>query len=266
VVVAIIALLLTILAPCLDRAKDLARLVICLSQTRSISQAAGVHAASHDRRLPMAGMQWGISPYAPAGFDDASESYYTYYTDNGNRWPAPMAAQLGEYMGMSFRTDSREHMIEDVNRPEVETAFGCPALSHPQEGIIQLGPHGGWPHRITEPSAYGFNEGILGHRPHEAPKGRLARIDNSSQTLLSMEVKPWPGKSSLVFFDLGDSTTFFDYWVAVVGTGWGTGVDFYRHSHRMSAVFVDGHTEAIPTGESEDEPAIEAWERIYVLD
>jgi len=43
-------------------------------------------------------------------------------------------------------------------------------------------------------------------------------------------------------------------------------VDFYRHNHRMGAVFADGHSESIETGESEQAPAIEVWERIYVLD
>jgi hypothetical protein len=79
VVIAIIALLLTILAPSLDRAKDLARPAVCLSQTRSISQAGGVHAASHDRRLPLAGLIWGHEA-TPEGLGDRGENCYTYYS------------------------------------------------------------------------------------------------------------------------------------------------------------------------------------------
>ncbi len=264
VVIAIIALLVSILLPSLKRAKELAMAASCLVQTNNLGKAVLMHDNERER-LPMAGMQWGIGGYNPAGFDDGSERHYTYYTDNGNRWPAPMAAQLGQYMGLSFRTDSREHMIEDVNRPQVERAFGCPALAEPQRGIIQLGPHGGWPHRIVEPSAYGFNEGILGHRSHEAPEGHMDEIDGPGKTLLALEAKPWSEEGGLVFYDRGYGTTLWYWWEQASANHWGTGLDFERHDNRMHAVMADGHSEAIEMGESEDEPAIEVWERIWVL-
>ncbi|MBS3821659.1 MAG: hypothetical protein KGY81_07855, partial [Phycisphaerae bacterium] len=266
----------------LRRAKELALRVSCLSQTHNTGRAAMQHAGERER-LPLAGLQWGISSFTPAGLGDPSEHHYLYYTDSTNsdgtadvprRRVAPMVAQLGQYMGLSFRTDSRESMEEDLGRDEVTRTFGCPAVSasERQEGKIVLGKYNGWRNPILEPSAYGFNEGILGHRgasehavSDEAPAGQLDWINHTNETLLSLESKPWEGEDSLVFFDLGPRTSYWDYWQFARDTGYGTTVEFDRHAHHMNAVFADGHSESLETGESVDEPAIDVWEKIYVL-
>jgi len=280
VVIAIIALLVSILMPSLKRARELALSVSCLSQTRNLGSAAMLHVTERDGRLPLAGLQWGIPSFTPAGLDDASENYYLYYTDSGTRRVAPMTAQLGQYMGMSFRTDSRANMEDDVNRSDVARAFGCPALSEPQEGKIVLGKQNGWRDPIVELSSYAFSEGILGYRgaishdvADEPPAGRLNRIKNASETLFAQECEPWPNvdSASLLFFDIfppgSEHATFWDFWdyVHTHGTMWGASVPFYRHNHKMSAVFVDGHSESVETGESEEMPAIDAWEKNYVI-
>ncbi|MBS3735148.1 MAG: type II secretion system protein [Phycisphaerae bacterium] len=275
VVISILAVLVSILMPSLDRALELARLTKCMANTNNIGKATQT-CATVNKRLPLAGLQWGVPSFTPAGLDDSSETKYTYYTDSGTRRVAPMVMQLGVHMGVDFRDDSRAHVEEDIFRDEVTRIFQCPSLTDVQEGIVVLGRYNGWRNPITEPSSYGFSEGILGHRgavSHAVsgryPAGRPDKVSRPSETLLCLEAKPWEGGDSLVFFDVLPSgeehATFAHYWEVASTHGWGTGVDFDRHDHRMSVVFADGHCESEPTGESAEEPDLESWDHLYVV-
>ncbi len=275
VVIAIIALLVSILLPSLKRAKELAMLASCMVQSSNLGKAAEMHVGEHEGRLPLAGKQWGIDSFTPGGLGDPKQEKYTYYSDGGTLHPAPMAMQLGPYMGLSFRDGSREQVEEDLDRPQVERAFGCPAMDEAQWVEIVLGWSGGSYDRILEPSAYGYNEAILGHRGatehgvvSDDPAGRQAEIDNAQKTLLCLESRPASENGKLVFWDVETGTgrsTFWDYWNWANGTGyWGSRVDFERHDERMNAVFADGHSESLETGESVDEPAIDEWQSVWV--
>jgi prepilin-type processing-associated H-X9-DG protein len=59
VVIAVIALLLTLLMPSLNQARALARAAVCLSHKRSISAAVALYASEHDGTVPSApSWQW----------------------------------------------------------------------------------------------------------------------------------------------------------------------------------------------------------------
>jgi prepilin-type N-terminal cleavage/methylation domain-containing protein/prepilin-type processing-associated H-X9-DG protein len=278
VVVAIIALLLAILLPALGKARVVAKRVVCGSNQRQVGIAAATHASERKDRFPLAGLQWGVPSYTPEGLYDKGEEIWTYYTDSGVRRVQPMVAQLGQFMDLKFRDDSRAHMEEDINGRAVEKYFHDPAEQEIQGGNIRLGRYDGWRDTIRpEPSSYAFSEGILGYRGATShavvtpdPAALRANIKKHSDTLFAIDAKASTSSDSLVFFDVDndgdDHGTFHEYYVVNEEQGnlWGSMVDFMRHDGFMNAVFVDGHVETIPTGGDPDEVPVDRWERFYV--
>jgi len=232
------------------------------------------HASDHQGRLPLAGLAWGMPAFTPEGLGDPHETYWTYYTDNGVRRVAPMVAQLGQYMGLEFRTDSREHMEEDINRPATEKLFHDPALEEVMRGAVVLGRAHGWRDTIRpEPTSYAFSEGILGYRgatSHDTvsdyPAGRLSHITKAASTLFMIDGVP--SSSSQVFFDIeidgDDHSTFYEYWFVNDQHHWGATIDFGRHAELMNAVFADGHAQSVHVGKSTD-VRIDNLKEVYVL-
>src|SRR5689334_4870266 len=104
VVVGIIAVLLAILLPALAGAREAANRAKCLSNLRSMTQAAYMHAAEHKGYMPVAGPMgptyMGIRA-TPEGLADTARVKYLYTTDNDGRWrPLPLPAALGHYMDL----------------------------------------------------------------------------------------------------------------------------------------------------------------------
>jgi prepilin-type N-terminal cleavage/methylation domain-containing protein/prepilin-type processing-associated H-X9-DG protein len=108
VVIAIISLLVSILLPSLQKAKELARQVLCLSRLRSISSAYCLYQGEFDGRGPVGftygssssrGQEWSHWPIGPSGEpENPYTMWYGWYCkrttdENGN----PCWA-LGEYL------------------------------------------------------------------------------------------------------------------------------------------------------------------------
>jgi len=101
VVIAIISLLVSILLPSLNRAKDLANRVVCMSQLRAQGTAIHIYASDWDRTLPFApyvseAMRWGkkqTNPYVGTGilfekkYIEQPEVFYCPVAEN-NPWAA----------------------------------------------------------------------------------------------------------------------------------------------------------------------------------
>jgi len=125
VVVAIIAVLLSIMAPCLTRAKEIARLGVCMSQQNQIGIGLTLYADSFKQVMPP-----GNSTCWPFYGVDSTHS-----TSGGS-------------MGLAFLITG-----EFVSEPR---AFYCPSWKHPyhQYDVIDIagddpvggpGGYGGWP-------------------------------------------------------------------------------------------------------------------------
>src|SRR5260221_8174569 len=82
VVIGIIALLIAILLPALNRARESANMIKCMATLRNMGQAAHLHAAEHGGYMPIAGAQYTYP--LPAGINDTLKKKYTYFLDDMN--------------------------------------------------------------------------------------------------------------------------------------------------------------------------------------
>lgn len=281
VVIAIIAILAALLLPAVRSTMDFAQNAECMSKQKQISLAANNHMSDRDGRYPLAGLGWGVSAWTPEGLNDPNERYWLYYTDSGTRRPAPMLAQLGQYMDMEFRTDSRSNMEEDIAREKVEQHFRCPSMGvRPEPGKIMHGAFGGWRDGILESSNFGFSEGILGFRgatshstAQEYPAARASKVKRPSQTLFAIDSEDPAdvASDSMVFFDVNinhdDHATMYEYYYVnnLQNNNWGTFFALERHPGGANAVFADGHVETIPMTDEQGNLYVEKWEEIYVV-
>jgi prepilin-type N-terminal cleavage/methylation domain-containing protein len=79
VVVAIIAVLISILLPSLARARDFARLSVCMNNQRELARGFFLYSKDHDDLLP--GVEWWIAARSPGA--SRSGDYYDKAPDSG---------------------------------------------------------------------------------------------------------------------------------------------------------------------------------------
>ena len=110
VVIGIIALLISILLPALNRARESAKSIKCQANLRTIGQMLVMHANEHRQYMPLAGMQFAGNSFAsdtPANLADPAMQKYDYFTDSvtyGLR-PLTMSGALAPYLAQqSART------------------------------------------------------------------------------------------------------------------------------------------------------------------
>jgi prepilin-type processing-associated H-X9-DG protein/prepilin-type N-terminal cleavage/methylation domain-containing protein len=261
VVIGIIALLISILLPALNKAKEAARMVNCLANLRSMAQAAILHANDHKGYMPVAGATFVPSAPSctPIGLHDANSQRYSYYTDGGQQRPMGLAGSFAKYVGQRVRTDSKANLEADLNTGQVAKMFICP--SDKDNGWLGFtiaeytgGVGGLWSGPVSRQS-YAFNEGVLGiAEPGDASgvsqagcrlRGNLARVRRSAETFLqtdSTNLRGGGGPGIMVYYNLQFDQTLGDVYR---GTGAGDAVNFdrKRHNGRININFCDGHAE-----------------------
>ena len=124
VVVAIIALLVAILVPSLNRAREQAKKVVCLSNLHQIGVA--VHCYTNDNSGRMPGYQEDMGDW-PAGWLYASLKGYRAYIHD--QW----------FMGGNKRTDINPRKL-NIYVANAETVFRCPA----DQGYVNVSPNNKW--------------------------------------------------------------------------------------------------------------------------
>ena len=251
IVVGLIALLIAILLPALSASRESARRIKCAATLRGISQAAELHVLNHNGYLPAAGHHWDLieGQLDPKGLGDERAVRYTYYIDDGISRPIPITVALALQMSLTFRTDSRESLTEDLLRDDLRERFHCPSQIEPMRGRSQIGP--GWLAPL-EYSSYVFNEALMGRREFQGGRspailGHLTKVRNTSQVFLAADGLPRGGREGEVILipNIDDHETLGSF---VERANWGPEfarghLDYPRHGYRINAVFVDGHVE-----------------------
>lgn len=254
VVIGIIAILIALLLPALEKVRAQSYSVKCLANLRSIGQAAMMHVNDHAGYLPTGGWQWncpgGVTN--PHGLEDDNEKKYMYYMDSGIKRPLPLTAALAFYMDVRFRTDSREHMAQDLASDAMRRPFHCPAQFIDYAGGTERDESGSW----AAPdcwSSYDFNTALLGRRDYNTdhcPKGLLSRVRQPSKVYFALDGRP-RNQSSLRYFMIPDDNedqTLYDVQQSLIGGNGAEALDFGRHRMRINVLFCDGHAENLSMG------------------
>mgnify|MGYP005849803977 FL=1 len=213
VVIGIIAVLIAILLPALQKARQQAVLIKCLANLKQVGTALNLYLNENKQMIP-----------AVRNFDAP--------------WPTPGAATAGVgqaywFQNLAYLTGKREQSsaIGPLNIP-VQAAyfrgsvFQCPAWDYDAEVAR------GRPQR----TGYGMNIRLsptaLATNGNPVPAGRLAQYRITQLTQISLRI--FAGDSN--DFNLDQPTV-----IPVLSSG------FRRHKDRANFVFLDGHAETIRT-------------------
>lgn len=253
VVIGIIAVLIALLLPALNRARASSRQVVCLSQLRQIGNAMVMHAHEHRGYMQIAGQIVSPGGATSDGMGDSTRSRYSYYKDGALFRPLNLVGAIAPYVGQAIRTDGKDNMLADINTGMVLKIFQCPSDETPLLGFTAKAT--GWT-GPTMYNSYGFNEAVLGWR--DAPsggadfdelRGNVARIKNSAETFLMCDAIPrnhFVGGWLTIFAHNKGATLQEAYFNYNDRAGDASMFDDTRHGGRINVMFVDGHGETRP--------------------
>jgi prepilin-type processing-associated H-X9-DG protein/prepilin-type N-terminal cleavage/methylation domain-containing protein len=256
VVIGIIAMLISILLPAINRARQAGARAACLSNLRQIAQACINHAAEHDDCFPAMGF---VGSASPAGLGDASKKRYIYFPEGGIERPVPLPAALGAYLGQKIDLSSRASIEAACAEGAVRQIFTCPADGDGRTGtaIEELGETWIGPQVW---SSYVFN-GVGGANE------KRSKVRGSSQFMLMMDGVPrddpsFGGGSPLTMAFLlvpaapGELRTLAHAY-AIHGAGWGSQFPApTRHGGKFNVVFYDGHAETFTLPKTPHQPGV----------
>lgn len=260
VVIGIIALLISILLPALNRAREQAKMVQCLSNLRQIGQAMALHAADHKNRVPLAGDLWDAPNTAtPQGMHDSAQQLYSYWDDPtrpGKSTLAPLPFALATYLGKPTPVTS----IQDYMNSNALRIFTCPSnvdqiqggLSSLQVGEFLVNDGDGY-NAVGIPTSFAFNEAVVGWSDFPSPnkanvsghnrsRGNLSRLVHPADMLLASDGNPRDlvTKSWVVFNDGGVGETMETLLQRDQNI-----VDRNRHRGMIGILFADMHCEDV---------------------
>ena len=265
IVVGIITLLLGILLPSISRVRHSGDVVKCLSNLRQLGMASQLHTIDYKGRIAPAGL------LMPAGGTEAFQGVQCYVDPVFGSRPLPWMAAYARYLSVPVRTDTVDHLAEDLAESDRWKIFTCPS----QRRVLS-GSTAAFNEATEAPagfSSYGFNEQITGVRQtgNDAEKrrrfGRINGLRRSTQVMLFGDAVPRQGDHIPGFFQYwGDDNgkdamqdplnfgtlaeTLMEYPLTVSGVR-DANFDIYRHpARKINIAFVDGHCEGVAIGES----------------
>lgn len=263
IVIGIITLLLAILLPSISRVRHSGDNVKCLSNLRQLTIASQLHAIDYRGRIAPAG--W-LVPGSP----DAYRGVQCYIDPAFGTRPLPWMAAYARYLAISVRTDTPDHLAEDLADSGRMKIFTCPAQRRVLSGSTAV-----FDESTQAPpgfSSYGFNEQITGVRQtgNDAEKrrrfGRIGGLRHSTKLMLFGDAVPRKGDRIPGFFQYwGDDNgkdamqdplnfgtlaeTLMEYPLVASGVR-DANFDVYRHAgKKMNIAFLDGHCEGVAIGE-----------------
>jgi prepilin-type N-terminal cleavage/methylation domain-containing protein/prepilin-type processing-associated H-X9-DG protein len=267
VVIGIIALLISILLPALNRARGQAKQAACLSNLRQLGGAFLMHANEHRQHFPLAGIVWqdtktGLpNDNTPVQLGDIGMRNYSYMTDLIPR-VCPLQIALEPYLGQVVRAQKLipDGVNEYINGSAIHI-FTCPANIDEMQGgmtaiqVSEMIDNGSssYGHNIRMPTSYAFSEAVMGwagpHTTGSVPdhsrlRGNIARIPHPADVVLAADAKPRNGAKFGPYdgWMVYNDGTNHDTLASMFCRG-DSGVlfDHNRHYGNMNVLFCDGH-------------------------
>jgi prepilin-type processing-associated H-X9-DG protein/prepilin-type N-terminal cleavage/methylation domain-containing protein len=268
VVIGIIALLISILLPALNRARGQAKQVVCESQLRQIGGAMMMHANEHRNHFPLAGQLYAGLGGHPADataseVGDWKKVNYTYFLDPlypNKTYIAPLPFALAPYLGYTKQMST----TQDYESSVVFRIFTCPSnVDEIQTGTIQKSRFmasysSGYSGPLLQ-SSYAFSEAVLGwadapagvRGAHSRERGNLARMPHPADLVLLADAAPRGVAVNDFWMVYNDNTgigsTLYDFYLNRVGgdSNDPTLFDKNRHYGNMNVLYCDGHAETL---------------------
>jgi prepilin-type N-terminal cleavage/methylation domain-containing protein/prepilin-type processing-associated H-X9-DG protein len=273
VVIGIIALLISILLPALNRARGQAKQAACLSNMRQIGAAMIMFANEHRQHFPLAGEIWPNgsghpADATPAELGDPSMLNYSYMRDLGTvQRVLPLPIALEPYLGQQIRTDRiNPNAIQEYLNGSAIKVFTCAANTDEMQGGLQAyqislmiqSQKSGYGANMFLPTSYAFNEAVLGWCDngistvinHSRQRGLITRIPHPADVFLMGDASPrnavpGPNRGWMVLNDHDATDTLAEFFIGKYDAGDRALFDFNRHYGNMNIMFCDGHAETI---------------------
>lgn len=224
VVIGIIALLISILLPALNKAREQAKTVVCESNEKQIMLAFMMYVSENKGATP-------IFPPIPGSYPGTTpqERSLGYYTDGAGNLRFDVGA-FWPYMTTNLRVIAKPN--PSAPPPDVlYRIFNCPSDTFPRQGFsITRNFSYSWNSQLWNITGYGFKPNLVSSDVHAV--SRITHIkEPSHKIVLEEEVAPNDGWS-------------------VIGLGSQEGGDSadtpaFRHLHRGCWGFADGHVEVM---------------------
>ena len=268
VVIAIIAILAAMLMPALERAREAARTVSCVSQQKQVGTAVFMTAMNHDDLLPPqgCGMGWanGNSGWGGSGYAGPWWGWQDWIrADMGGEFgDAARSAGLKSYDNATYGEDLINPAVAGMNvwgptgqlKYHEGTIYDCPSSVRGQAGAGSrkadyLTVTNGWPgYHPTDTE--GFQWGSDMHRRVSNPSVRIMFMDaggDENYERASGGIDRYPASAGHSVRNAGPP-------------GWGYQANGFwvtpRHSGGSNATYLDGHVKTIKNIE---EPNEEFW-------
>lgn len=259
VVIGIIALLVAILLPALNRARGQAKQVQCLSNLRQIGTALMLHANEHRNHFPLAGALWpnraghpgDCTPGEVGDWERVNYSYFPEPTHGGRSYLAPLPFAVAPYLGYTKQMVT----VQNYQSSVVLRIFTCPSnVEGIQSGAIQKALFlessvSGYTSPLLE-SSYAFNEAVFGWAEpgegyvvgHSRCRGNLARLVHPADMILLGDALPRSDVVGSILYADGQATDT----LATLYNAHPEMFDRNRHYGNMGILFADSHGEEVP--------------------
>jgi prepilin-type N-terminal cleavage/methylation domain-containing protein/prepilin-type processing-associated H-X9-DG protein len=271
VVIGIIALLISILLPSLNKARAAAQNVQCTSNLRQLAMAAIMHANEWKGRIPT------CTEHAIAYNDQDPSRTKWQYRENGiiKDWASAMLPYVGKKTSVNFEDAPNEqakifwcpsdftldeggYRMNNITHERIKVSYGINAdiaavSNSNREGKV------GFTHLLGvykgDPSpAYGAN-------PYGQPlQAKLNKVRNPSEVMLFADRATWPQLTG-ASYDVEDNSmlVYASHWsnsgrlgtlqAVYLATWLNQGIPLQRHKDRINVSFADGHAETVARGD-----------------
>jgi prepilin-type N-terminal cleavage/methylation domain-containing protein/prepilin-type processing-associated H-X9-DG protein len=262
VVIGIIAVLISMLLPALNKAREQAKQTQCLSNLRQIGTTAQMFANEHSQHVPLVGAQFGnLTSASPAALGDASERMYSYMIDwDGKKKVAPVQIALAPYLGQTnIRLNNPGNVQFDFNNGYARKVFTCPSQQFDSVAqMLMVSVNGAGYFAPALYSSYAWNLEALAFgfpgdngsnvQDHSRARGLLTRMGHQpADTLFLMDGLPRSGSNSGGVYAYRTTYTLqtcYQNGPNGNGTAGGpTNFDLYRHNGKINILFMDFHAE-----------------------